>query len=140
MNVMVKLYKKYKEIINYVIVGGMTTFVSLASYYFCVIIILNPNDAYQLQIANIVSWICSVTFAYFANRKYVFESKNKNRISEAMMFYVSILSTLLLDMVTMFILVTILSYNDKFAKLLVQVIVLITNYILSKFLVFKKKE
>ena len=63
-----KLYKKYEEIINYLIVGGLTTVVSLGSYYLCILTFLSPDIWYQLQAANIISWICAVTFAYFANR------------------------------------------------------------------------
>ena len=134
-----ELYNKYKEIINYIIVGVLTTVVSLVVYYGCVFTILDPQSALQLQIANIISWIASVTFAYFTNRKYVFESKNENVLEEALKFYVSRLSTLAMDMAIMFVGVTVLSFDDKIVKLVVQVVVIVGNYILSKFLVFKKK-
>lgn len=78
MKKLLKLYKKYKEIINYLIVGGLTTLISLIVYYICVLTFLNPNKSIQLQIANIVSWIAGVTFAYFTNRKYVFERDRKS--------------------------------------------------------------
>ena len=79
----------------------------------------------------------SVTFAYFTNKKYVFMQKEKS-IREALTFYLSRLSTLLLDMLLMFILVTKLNMNDKICKLIIQIIIIILNYILSKLLVFKK--
>lgn len=93
----------------------------------------------QLQIANIASWIASVTFAYFTNRKYVFESRNNNLVKEAFAFYMFRISTLLMDMAIMFVLVTLLHGNDKIAKLIVQVVVTVANYIFSKIFVFKKK-
>lgn len=133
------LYKKYKEIINYLIVGGLTTVVSLLAYYGCVLTIFDPENAIQLQAANIVSWIAAVTFAYFTNRKFVFESTNTNKLKEAAAFYGSRIVTLLMDMGCMFLMVTLFGINDKIAKLVVQVIVTIGNYILSKFLVFRKK-
>lgn len=136
---MKKLYYKYKEIINYLIVGGLTTVVSLGSYYLCVLTFLDPNTAFELQIANIISWICAVTFAYFANRKYVFESKNENKLKEAGSFYMSRVATLLMDMGIMFVLVTLLNFNDKIAKLVVQVVVTVLNYVFSKLFVFNKK-
>lgn len=135
-----ELYIKYKEIINYLIVGGLTTVVSLATYYLLVLTILDPNKAVQLQIANIISWIAAVTFAYFTNRKYVFESKNNRVLNEAFSFYLSRLSTLLMDMAIMYVGVTLLDGNDKIWKLIVQVVVTIMNYILSKFMVFKKTK
>ena len=134
-----QIYVKNKEIINYLIVGVMTTIVSLGTYYLCVFTFLNPDIALQLQIANVLSWIAAVTFAYFTNRKFVFESNNRNMIREAISFYLSRVATLLLDMGFMFLLVTLAGINDKIAKLVVQVLVMVSNYILSKFLVFKKK-
>lgn len=136
---LVEKYKRYKEIINYLIVGGLTTVVSLVSYYACVITFLNPDDGLQLQVANVISWIAAVTFAYFTNRKYVFESKNQNKLAEAVVFYGSRVATLLMDMMFMLLMVTLCGISDKIAKLVVQVIVMIGNYILSKFLVFRKK-
>ena len=137
MECLLHLYKKNKEIINYLIVGGLTTVVSLMVYYGCVLFCLNPEDAIQLQEANIISWIAAVTFAYFTNRKYVFESKKKNLLKEMAAFYGSRLITLFMDMGCMFLMVTVLGINDKFAKLVVQVIVTVGNYLLSKFFVFR---
>lgn len=132
------LYFKYKEIINYIIVGGLTTVVSLGSYYICVLTFLNPRNALQLQIANLISWICAVTFAYVTNRKYVFESKNANKISEAMRFVGARISTLAIDAICMALFVSIFGLNDKWAKIAVQFIIFILNYIFSKLFVFRK--
>lgn len=132
------LYKKYKELINYLIVGGLTTVVGLGVYYACVLTFLNPNHAVQLQIANILSWIAAVTFAYFTNRKFVFESKNPNMLKEASAFIGARVITLLMDMFSMFIMVTCMRLSDKIAKLVVQVIVTVANYIFSKMIVFRK--
>ena len=139
MNTIRTLYQKYKELINYLIVGGLTTVVSLGVYYGCVLTFLNPDVPVQLQAANVLSWIAAVTFAYFTNRKYVFESKNEKRLQEAAACYGSRVTTLLLDMFCMFLMVTLMGWNDKVAKLIVQVLVTVANYILSKFLVFRKK-
>jgi putative cell wall teichoic acid glycosylation protein gtcA len=134
-----ELFYKYEEIISYLIVGGLTTMVSLITYYLLVYTILDPNIGIELQIANIVSWIFSVTFAYFTNRKYVFKSKNKISFKEGISFYISRIGTLFLDMLMMYVFVTVLWFNDKIIKFVVQIIVIILNYILSKFIVFKKK-
>ena len=134
------IYKKYEEIINYLIVGVLTTIVSLSSYYILVFTILNPNNPLELQIANVISWICAVTFAYITNRKYVFKSKNQKKLKEIVSFTSSRIITLLLDMLIMFITVTIFKINDKIAKLIIQVVVTITNYVLSKLIVFKKEK
>ena len=131
---------KYREIISYLIVGGLTTVVSLGVYYACVFTFLAPDKPVQLQIANIISWIAAVTFAYFTNRKFVFESKNVNILKEASAFFVARIGTLLMDMGIMFLFVTVLGFNDKIMKLVVQVVVTVANYIFSKFLVFNNKN
>ena len=69
-----------REIIMYLIFGVLTTVVSLAVYYLLIFTVLNPENAIQLQIANILSWVAGVAFAYITNRKYVFESNEKNKV------------------------------------------------------------
>lgn len=133
------IYKKHKEGINYLIFGGLTTLLSLIVYYLLTNTILDPNIAIQLQIANVVSWICGFLFAYFTNRKYVFESKEKNVLKEFFSFFLSRISTLLLDMLIMFVFVTVLKYNDQVFKIISQIAVIVSNYLLSKLFVFKKK-
>lgn len=133
-----EIYLKYRELIAYVIVGALTTIVSLGSYYLCVVTFLNPKIPVQLQLANIISWICAVLFAFVTNRKYVFNSNNKKMI-ELIKFVGARLTTLIIDMGCMALFVTLAHINDKIAKLLVQIIVFVLNYVFSKFFVFKKR-
>ena len=135
-----ELYLKYKEIVNYLIFGVLTTVISLVTYYICVYTFLNPEQAVQLQIANVISWVLGVAFAYVTNRKFVFESNEKNKIKEASKFVTSRIATLLMDMAIMFTGVTLLKFNDKIIKLVSQVVVIIANYLLSKIIVFNKGE
>jgi len=132
--------EKINEIIRYLIIGVLTTIVSLAIYYGLVNTVLNPNNPTELQIANILSWIGSVIFAYITNRKYVFKSSNQNKLKEATSFVGSRVMTLLMDMGIMFLGVTYLKQNDKIVKLISQIIVIVSNYLLSKLLVFKEEK
>lgn len=132
------LINKYHEVIMYLIFGVLTTVISLLVYYGLVYSLLNPNDPLELQIANFISWVAGVTFAYVTNRKFVFESSSKNKVKEATSFVMARVTTLLLDMSIMFIFVTFLRGNDKIFKLISQVLVIILNYVLSKIFVFKK--
>ena len=127
-----------KEVILYVVFGVLTTIVSLVTYYICVGTFLNAENAIQLQIANIIAWIISVAFAYITNRKFVFESTNKNKLGEATKFVTSRIATLLMDMFIMFLGVTLLKFNDGIIKIISQVIVIVANYVFSKIFVFKK--
>lgn len=135
-----ELYIKYKEIINYLIFGVLTTVISLFVYYISVFTFLNPSNAIQLQIANVLSWIAGVAFAYFSNRKFVFESKEKNKLKEASKFVTARIVTLIIDVVIMWLGVTILHGNDKIIKIISQVIIIVSNYVFSKVFVFTKKE
>ena len=134
------LYKQYREQINYLFVGGLTTVVSLVSYWLCVNTFLDPANPLQLQAANVISWVCAVTFAYFTNRRYVFFSRERNRLKEAGKFFLSRITTLLMEMGVMALGVSVLGLNDKTVKLGAQVLIIIANYVLSKLLVFRKKE
>lgn len=142
MKKLLDLYKKYEEIVNYIIVGGCTTVVSLATKWGLLFTILSAKDAWQLQIANIISWIVAVTFAYVTNRLFVFKRKNKANWKEAGKFYGSRVFTLLLEMFIMWFFVTLLQMNSHtwviVWTLVCQVLVTVLNYIISKFLVFIK--
>jgi putative flippase GtrA len=131
--------EKYGEIVRYLIVGILTTVVSLVTYYGCVFTFLNPENALQLQLANVLSWIIAVTFAYATSRIYVFQSKQENILREMAAFYSSRLLTLFMDMAIMFIMVTLCRVNDKLAKLVVQVVVTVANYVFSKIFVFRRE-
>ena len=133
------LYLKYKHIVNYLFFGVCSTLINLVIYYVLTITVLNPKNAIHLQIANIVSWIGAVIFAYITNRKYVFESKNKNILKECTSFFGARIITLLMDIVIMFIGVTLLKQDDKIFKIISQVVVIVSNYIFSKIFVFKKE-
>ena len=135
---LINLFNKYREIIMYLIFGVLTTVVSLVVYYLLVYTILNPLNPVQLQIANIISWIASVTFAYLTNRSLVFQSTNENKVKEASNFVLARVATLIMDMAIMFVGVTLLNGNDKVLKIFSQVVVIVSNYVFSKLFVFKK--
>ena len=93
--------KKYEEILNYLIVGVLTTLVSLTIYFISVHTFLDAQNAIQIQIANIISWIFAVSFAYVTNRIFVFKSKSTNYFKEISSFFASRVITLIMDMAIM---------------------------------------
>ncbi len=133
MEKIVSLYRKNKEIINYLIFGVLTTVVNIVVFALCA-------DVFHIQylIANVLAWIMSVIFAYVTNRKYVFESKSENIGKEITKFFSSRLSTLALDMIVMWLLVDILTASNLIAKVIANILVIVANYILSKVFVFKE--
>ena len=141
---MLKLYKKYEEIINYLIVGVLTTVVSIGVKWGLLFTILDPKNAIKLQVAVIISWIAAVTFAYFANRIFVFKSKSKNILKEIISFFGARLLTLGIEMFIMWLFVTLLKLNSDtwvaIWTIVVQILVTIFNYVFSKLFVFKTKN
>ena len=139
-----ELYLKYKEVIHYLVFGVLTTVVSLVVKYLLLFTIFSADNALQLQITVVISWIAACTFAYITNRIWVFESKSKEILKEMIKFYVARLATLGLEMFIMFVFVTLLKLNTPIWvivwTLVAQAAVIIANYILSKLIVFKNKE
>lgn len=133
-NKIFRFYLKHEEMINYLIAGGLTTFISIFSYYLLRFII---NDYY---INTALSWIIAVTFAFIVNKVYVFKSKNENKTKQYIKFTGSRIATLLIELLLMFIFVKLLKINDMIVKIFIQVIVIVLNYILSKLYVFKKEN
>lgn len=134
------IYKRHEEIINYLFIGGCTTLISLIAYYFSVFTFLNPNVSWELQLANIISWVVGVIFAFITNRKIVFKSKNVKVLKEVEKFLGARIVTLLIDMLFMYVAVTLFLLNDKIMKIISNVIVIVLNYVFSKLFVFVQKE
>ena len=138
------IYYKNPEIWNYLIVGVLTTVVSLAIKWGLLFTILDAKNGFQVQVAVIVSWIGAVIFAYITNRIFVFKSKSKNYLKEISSFILGRVATLLMEMFIMWFFVTLLKLNSDtwvlVFTLVCQVLVTIFNYILSKLFVFKKEK
>lgn len=135
------LYHKYEEIINYLIVGGLTTVISLAVKYGLLFTIMDASNALELQIAVIISWIIAVAFAYFANRIFVFHSKSKQYLKEVSGFVAGRIATLVMEMFIMWFFVTLLGLDSNLWVIIwtivAQFLVIVGNYIISKVFVFK---
>lgn len=134
------LCKKYEEILIYLIVGVMTTIVSWGAAFLGKLI-LDTDISWQNTVNNTISWLAGVLFAYPLNRRWVFKSTNPNRMKEFFGFAASRVSTLLMDVVIMWVTVNLIHMNYWIAKIFISsVIVTIANYVFSKLLIFKKKD
>ena len=133
---MIKLYKKYKEIINYLIAGGVTTVVSFVIYKL-------SNDVLCLHyvFSNILSWVVAVLFAYVVNRKYVFcsHTRKKEKYIECLNFIKYRILSLVIETVLIYILIEFLKLNSDISKIIGQIVTIILNYVFSKLFTFKKK-
>ena len=133
---------KYREILVYLIVGGLTTLVSWTAKFLWNYLFY-AGTAYpsstQNFILSVVDWVAGVTFAYPANRRWVFRSKNPQILKEASGFVLSRLSTLLLNILMMQLLVNVLHINVYVSTVFTAILVIVGNYVFSKLFVFKKK-
>ena len=140
----IKLYKKYEEIVMYLIMGVLATIVNLIVKLGMLYTFLDAANDIHVQIAVVTSWIVACTFAYFTNRIFVFKSKSKKILKEFISFVGARIITLLVDMLIMFIFVTLLKMNSDLWvfiwTIVSQIVVIILNYIFSKLFIFKKNK
>lgn len=143
LNKILKLYKKYDEIIRYLFIGVLSTVVNLVVKFLLLFLVLDATNEIELQVAVIISWIVAVIFAYITNRKIVFKSKNSNLLKEAKNFFLARVGTLLLEMVLMWLFINLLGLSSDLwvfvITCFVQFLVIVANYIFSKLFVFKKE-
>lgn len=136
-----ELWIKYEEIITYLIVGVLTTIVSLGAKFIANALFFH-NTMYPTPIENFIlstiNWTTGVIFAYFTNRRFVFKSKEP-MLKEAPKFVLSRVSTWVLDAVVMQVL-TAVHVQLVIATGISAVLVTIANYVFSKLFVFQKKE
>jgi putative flippase GtrA len=137
-NYMKNLFLKYKEILLYLIFGGLTTVTNIVVYYiFARIIGVNTISS------TLVAFIVSVIFAYITNKMWVFESKTTDiseLIKEASSFFGGRLFSGGFDLLVMYLFVDVLLFDDMIIKILSNVCVVIMNYLISKLFVFKGEK
>lgn len=132
------LIKKNEELIRYLIIGVLTTVIN----YIAFVIFANVIKI-DMHISNIIAWLISVIFAYFTNKLFVFESKSFKPLvllKEVVTFGAARVFSLLLEEIILYVFVDLLNMNKLIIKLIANIIVIIINYILSKFLIFKKSN
>ena len=137
------LYNKYQEIVNYIIFGVLTTVVSLIVKYGLLFTVLDATNTIQLEVAVVLSWVAACSFAYGTNRRFVFKSKSSNIAKEMAMFFGARLVTLGLEAVLMGFFINLLGFNSNTQvfiwTMVIQAIVIVANYVLSKLFVFANK-
>lgn len=128
-----------KEMVRYVIAGGMTTAVNLVSFF-----VLRLVTDLSRSAANIIAIMLAILFAYFANGFYVFRSEQRKSIGRIIREFISFVGMRLFAMVVEVVGTNLLCdsfrYNEFISKIIIQVVVLVINYIFSKCFVFKKDK
>lgn len=134
----VKLLNKYRDFILYGIFGVLTTIVNIVVYW-----ILAHILALGTMASTLIAWVTAVFFAYATNRKWVFHSSAstiKEYVKEIIAFFSCRLATGVVDWGCMFVFVNLLHVNDLLVKATANILVIILNYVASKFLIFKTRK
>ena len=121
------------DVIRYVFFGGCTTLVNLVCFF------VLRKCRVELNIANLISIITAILFAYVVNSRYVFQDKCetfKDHIRPFCKFISARLVTMVIEVGGVWLLVEVCKMNDMAGKFITQFIVLALNYIFSKFFVF----
>ena len=130
------LYQRYREPLLYLLFGGLTSLLSIGLYW----LMAHPLGLQPL-IANALSWVLCVAFAYVTNRTWVFSQKAHGKeavLREAASFAAGRLATLVLEELILWLGISILGANDVAVKLVAQVLVILGNYLISKMIVFRE--
>jgi len=131
-----KLYEKFEQFIDYFLFGLATAGIAITVFY-----VLNELIGWQYLLANAVSVITAILFSYVVNKRYVFKTKARSRLRLLREFglFVSVrLSAALLYMLGLFVMVSFISMNPTWAKILVETIIASTSYLIIRKVIFKK--
>lgn len=148
-----RLYKKYEQLIKYVFFGALTTVVNLAAFKIFDVFLGKK----LFLVTNVIAWVIAVVFAYVTNKLWVFESKSWKGalvVKELFGFLGARLFSLGAEELGLWLMIDvlnmgeyqgfeILSFNidgNFIAKVIMQIVVVILNYVFSKFIIFAKKE
>ncbi len=136
MEIIKQLFYQYKEPITYLFWGVMSTIANVVSYWLC-------YDIFHLSniVSTLVAWIVAVVMAFITNKLWVFESRNTSWQEDLKEFFSFIgfrIVSEVFDLAIMYWAVDLMAMNGLFWKIVANVIVVILNYIFSKFIIFKK--
>ena len=135
----IKFKEKFftREIIMYLICGVLATVVNLVTYFSFV-------NFFKIEenISNVIAIIASILFAYFTNSVFVFMTKKnsfKDRIMEFFKFILGRVFTMVFEIVGFFVMFNLFGITDIISKPVVTFLVIVMNYFISKYFVFKDK-
>ena len=128
----------FRQLLLYGICGVLTTLIDIAAYWAVTRIFGLP-----VVTSTVIAWLVAVFFAYWSNRKYVFQSKTSSVIGiffEAVYFFACRIATGVLDVLIMYIFADVFGLNDVIVKTVSNIIVIILNFVASKLFIFKEDK
>lgn len=135
---MKKIYHKFKQFIDYFLYGILTTIISIGLFY-----VLHEMAGLHYLLSNAIAIAAAIIFSYTVNKKYVFKThlhSKKAAVQEFSYFVTSRLASAGMDMLLLFIFVRFVQLNATASKVIVEIFIATTNYLVSKWFIFKKDE
>lgn len=129
------IFEKHKEIILYVFFGFIAVILNI-----CLFVLFYNVFCISVLVSNLICWLVCVTFQFFTNKIWVFNNGNVNKnnlIKQIILFFLGRVFTLILEDLIIFIFIELLMYNPIFIKTLTQFIIIVLNYVISRWFVFR---
>ena len=130
----IPIIRKRREGLLYLFCGGITFSISMGMY----VLLLRVFHIHEL-VSNAVSWMSGVLFSFFATKKWVFVNDNwdfRFILGQIRDFIGTRIATLLLQEVLLYICIAKMGWNDVVVKIFTEMINIVLNYLVSKFLIF----
>lgn len=131
-------WSRHREVLLYLLFGGLTTVVSIGSFWLCNgLLMLNEH------VANTISWILAVLFAFVTNRLWVFQAVTHgfgDLVMQTIRFYGGRLATFGVEELILLVFVTWLHFGGLTVKIAAQIVVIVLNYVVSKLFVFRNTK
>jgi len=138
MRPLLPFWRRRREVLLYLFFGALTTLLSILSFWLFYSL-LGLNEL----IANVLSWILAVLFAYVTNARWVFSARAETggaKLRQLLSFYAGRLATLGAEELLLWIFITRLHFPAMPVKIAAQILVIVLNYVISKLFVFGKGE
>lgn len=135
---LLRQFVRHRAVISYLFWGGMTTAVNYATYF---VFTIGLHVNYLMS--NCVAWAAGVVFGYVVNKIYVFRSKDWHfsvAFRECWQFVMSRVASGIVETGILKIFVDFLDCSDVVIKICANIISVIMNYVLSKFIIFRKRK
>ena len=149
-------HPKEYELLRYLFAGGVTTLLSMVVHYGCCFLMadkapydgnlipwlvdsINRANNVQMSLSSAISWVIAVLFAYWINRGLVFRAQGQGKVLTGLVqFAGSRLVSFLVFEQGLMLLLKLVGVSNIVNRVIVLVFVMVFNYVVSKFWIFKK--
>ena len=131
------LLQKHAELLRYLAIGGVTTLIDIACFA-----MLYEWLGMPIEPAKVITWIVAVSFAFAGNKWIVFQTetpKDRAMFREALGFFAARLLSLGFALLFNHIAVRSWGWNGSFANGVSMIFVTMINYVLGKWIIFRKQ-